>query len=64
MFSITAIYGGLPHIQDIAEHINQVTLQWRTVTPLPLHWMPGDPQELVKLHPDDKQNPIWNGKGI
>lgn len=22
-----------------------------------------DPEELVKLHPDDKQNPIWNEKG-
>jgi hypothetical protein len=23
-----------------------------------------DPEELVKLHPDDKQNPIWNEKGV
>jgi len=22
-----------------------------------------DPEELEKLHPDDKQNPIWNEKG-
>jgi len=22
-----------------------------------------DPEELVKLHPDDEQNPIWNEKG-
>jgi hypothetical protein len=22
-----------------------------------------DPQELVKLHPDDRQNPLWNEKG-